>query len=588
MKKLIHYILIGIMLNWNVAVFAADDPDCDWKTFEETDTYVMENCVTENGYSARVRQKPIDGVNIEIVEAPKKKANPIQEFKDKVEEAPKATAKVEKMEKIEEEVIVTEKKIEELKEDKEKIIIPLPKPKLEKDVAVKIEDKKEPETPVKETEKQIVKEETAKDEEDKKLVEETIDWMQLHEMLPRLIVDNEKVKAAELDYESAVETLKSEYSAYYPQVTITIGNEWEDDRTPAKGTHPANTITHDSKQGIKKSITIIQMIWDAGRTSSVIDKAKSTAQQAYYRLELAKEDVVMEAINAWLNLQKAHNTHEANKKVEANAKITLAMTIEKVKKGEGSKLEQLQIEQQYRTYQTLSMTSRLGLDSAIQRFQNVWRFFPHNIGNMPAPIADILGLIPHQGTEVTNNTTLRIARMDVEIARDQLRFSDAEFKPRIDGKLSYTEKDGELSGGYDTDDAQKEELRADVTVTWKIFGGFKNRHLQNSDRAKLNAAHNRYDDVQRTTDEQFKNAWNNYVLVEKNLETLKRTVEINNEMYQLTLADFKAGNSPIMSVFGMKTAHIMSEVAYKNAQIDLQIARYQLHKLLGLVNPIIQ
>ena len=601
MKKLIHYILIGIMLNWNVAVFAADDPECDWKTFEETDTYVMENCVTENGYSARVRQKPVDGVNIEIVEAPKKKANPIQEFKDKVEEAPKATAKVEKMEKIEEEVIVTEKKIEELKEDKEKIIIPLPKPKLEKDVAVKIEDKKEPETPVKDTEKQIVKEETAKEEAEKKLVEETtekewaevdatqkIDWMQLHEMLPRLIVDNEKVKAAELDYESAVETLKSEYSAYYPQVTITIGNEWEDDRTPAKGTHPANTITHDSKQGIKKSITITQMIWDAGRTSSVIDKAKSTAQQAYYRLELAKEDVVMEAINAWLNLQKAHNTHEANKKVEANAKITLAMTIEKVKKGEGSKLEQLQIEQQYRTYQTLSMTSRLGLDSAIQRFQNVWRFFPHNIGSMPAPISDILGLIPHQGTEVTNNTTLRIARMDVEIARDQLRFSDAEFKPRIDGKLSYTEKDGELSGGYDTDDAQKEELRADVTVTWKIFGGFKNRHLQNSDRAKLNAAHNRYDDVQRTTDEQFKNAWNNYVLVEKNLETLKRTVEINNEMYQLTLADFKAGNSPIMSVFGMKTAHIMSEVAYKNAQIDLQIARYQLHKLLGLVNPIIQ
>ena len=584
-----------------MAVFAADDPDCDWKTFEETDTYVMENCVTENGYSARVRQKPVEGLNIEVVEAPKKKANPIKEFKDKVAETEKSTAKVEKIEKIEQEVIVTENKVKELKDDNEKIIIPLPKPKIEKDVAVKIEEEEMPETPVKDTEKQIVKEETAKEEAEKKLVEETtekewaevdaeqnIDWMQLHEMLPRLIVDNEKIKAAELDYESAVETLKSEYSAYYPQVTITIGNEWEDDRTPAKGTHPANTITHDSKQGIKRSITITQMIWDAGRTTSVIDKAKSTAQQSYFRLELTKEDVVMEAINAWLNLQKAYNTHQANKKVESNAKITLAMTIEKVKKGEGSKLEQLQIEQQYRTYQTLSMTSRLGLDSAIQRFQNVWRFFPHNIGQMPAPVPDLLGMIPHEGTEVTNNTTLRIARMDVEIASDQLRFSDAEFKPRIDGKLSYTEKDGELGGGYDTDGSQKEEWRADVTMTWKIFGGFQNTHLRNSDRSKLNAAHNRYADVLRTTNEQFKNSWNNYVLVEKNLETLKRTVEINNEMYQLTLADFKAGNSPIMSVFGMKTAHIMSEVAYKNAQIDWQIARYQLHKLLGLVNPIIQ
>jgi adhesin transport system outer membrane protein len=601
------------MFNWNVAVFAADDPDCDWKTFEETDTYVMENCVTENGYAARVRQKPVEGLNIEIVEAPKKKANPIKEFKDKVAETDKSTAKVEKIEKIEQEVIVTEKKIEKLKvekavKEKQKIEAEENKTvdvKVEEKIEEAIEEKKLAETPVKDTEKPIVKVEIAKKEEDKKadekLVEEAtekewaevdaeqnIDWMQLHEMLPRLIVDNEKVKAAELDYESAVETLKSEYSAYYPQVTISIGNEWEDDRTPAKGTHPANTITHDSKHGMKKSITITQMIWDAGRTSSVIDKAKSTAQQAYYRLELTKEDVVMEAINAWLNLQKAYNTHQANKKVESNAKITLAMTIDKVKKGEGSKLEQLQIEQQYRTYQTLSMTSRLGLDSAIQRFQNVWRFFPHNIGEMPTPIADLLGLIPHEGTEVTNNTTLRIAQKDIEIARQQLRFSDAEFKPRIDGKLSYTEKDGELSGGYDTDGAQKEEYRADITLTWKIFGGFQNTHIKNSDRSKLGAAQNRYDDVKRTTDEQFKNSWNNYVLVEKNLETLKRTVEINNEMYQLTLADFKAGNSPIMAVFGMKTAHIMSEVAYKNALIDWQIARYQLHKVLGLVNPIVK
>ena len=602
MKKLIHYILIGIMLNWNVAVLADSHDGCsNWQVVEETDKYIQESCADEGSLQARIRSKPVDGINIEVVEAPKKKENPIKEFKDKVAETEKSTAKVEKIEKIEQEVIVTEKKIEKLKEENDKVIIAEPTPKKEKDVVVKVEEKQDPENLAKDTEKQIVKEQTAKEEAEKKLVEETtekewaevdaeqkIDWMQLHDMLPRLIVENEKVKAAELDYESAVETLKSEYSAYYPQVTISIGNEWEDDRTPAKGTHPANTVTHDSKQGIKKSITITQMIWDAGRTNSVIEKAKSTAQQAYYRLELTKEDVVMEAINAWLNLQKAYNTHQANKKVEANAKITLAMTIEKVKKGEGSKLEQLQIEQQYRTYQTLSMTSRLGLDSAIQRFQNVWRFLPHNIGEMPTPVADLLGMIPHAGTDVTNNTTLRIAQMDIEIAREQLRFSDAEFKPRVDGKLSYTEKDGELSGGYDTDDAQKEEWRADVTMTWKIFGGFQNTHIRNSDRAKLNAAQNRYSDVLRTTSEQFKNSWNNYVLVEKNLATLKRTVEINNEMYQLTLADFKAGNSPIMAVFGMKTAHIMSEVAYKNALIDWQIARYQLHKVLGLVNPIIK
>ena len=624
MKKLIHYILIGIMLNWNIAVFADDDVEgCKWEVVEETETYIQESCAGEDGsYQARIRSKPVDG-SIVIVEAPKKnkkKANPIQEFKDKVEEAPKIVEKVEKIEKIEEEVKITEKKIENFKvnnelKEKQKLEARTNKTetKDDKDLAEKVEEKvtnaiknkeladvevadvekpelkttiKENEDNAKATEKLVEKaEEKAWAELD---TEQKVDWRRLYELLPSLIVDNEKVKAAEEDYNAAVATLKSEYSAYYPQVSISIGNNWEDDRTPAKGTYPNNTITHDSKHGIQKSITITQMIWDGGRTNSVIDKAKATAQQAYYRLELAKEDVVMEAINAWLNLQKAWNTHEANKKVEANAMVTLQMTIEKVKKGEGSKLEQLQIEQQYRTYQTLSMTSKLALDSAIQRYHNVWRFFPHNIEEMPTPIADLLGLIPVQGTPVNNNTTLRIAKMDIDIAQEQLRFADAEFKPRIDGKLSYTEKDGELAGGYDTDSSQKEEWRADITMTWKLFGGFKNRHLKNADRSKLYAANLRYDDVKRTVDEQFKNAWNNYVLVEKNLATLKRTVEINDEMYKLTLADFQAGNTPIMAVFGMKTAHLMSEVAYKNAQVDLLIARYQLHKVLGLVNPLIK
>jgi len=566
------------MFNWNIAVFAEDSGGCEWEVVERTETYIQEKC-GEN--QVRIRSIAPEGLNIVTVDAPKnKKQNPIKKFKDKVEDTPKSTAKVDKIEKLEKEVMATEDKVKQ-----------------------HIEKKQLAETPTEETQKPIIKKEIAKVEEEKKAdekliikateqewsdvdAEQNITWMQFHELLPRLIVENEKIKAAELDYEAAVEALKSEYTAYYPQVSVSIGNNWEDDKTPAKGTYPNNTITNDSKQGIQKSITITQMIWDAGRTTSMIDKAKATAQQAHYRLELVKEDVVIEAINAWLNLMKAHNTHEANKKVEANAKVTLAMTIEKVKKGEGSKLEQLQIEQQYRTYQTLSMTSRLGLDSAVQRFQNVWRWKPHNIAGMPKPMADALGLIPVQGTAVNNNTSLRIASMDITIAQEQLNFDRAEFKPRVDGKLSYTEKDGELAGGYDTDNSQKEEWRADITMTWKLFN-FKNKHMTNADRSRLGAAQLRHADVLRTTQEQFDNAWNNYVLVEKNLATLKRTVEINQEMYKLTLADFQAGNSPIMAVFGMKTAHLMSEVAYANAQIDWQISRYQLHKVLGLVDPIL-
>ena len=574
MNKIINYTLIALILNWNVSAFAESEEGCKWEVVEETAKYIQEKCGDNN---MRIRSKALEGIDITVVEAPKKKANPIKEFKDTVEKTRNSEEQEQEVANVEQAVEETGKKVKKFKQDK---VL-----EVKKSIEQNPDDAK--------ADKKIIDKADEKawadvDADITKVEKAEPTWMRIYQMFPRLIVENEKVKAAELDYEAATETLKSEYSAYYPQVTVSIGSNHEDDRTPAKGTHPANTITHDSKQGIQKSITVTQMLWDAGRTKSVISKARYTAQQAYYRLELTKEDVVMEGITAWLGLTKAYNTWQANKKIENNAMVTLQMTIQKVKNGQGSKMEQLQIEQQYRTYQTLTMTSKLAYDSAIQRFQNVWRFDPRDASAMPMPIADLLGMLPVQGTPVSNNTSLRIASMDITIAQEQLNYDKAEFKPRVDGKLSYTEKEGELSGGYDTDDAQKEEWRGDITMTWKLFGGFKNTHVTNGDRARLRSAQMRHQDTVRTINEQFKNAWNNYVLVEKNLETLKRTVEINDEMYKLTLADFQAGNSPIMAVFGMKTAHLMSEVAYLNAQVDLLQARFQLHKVLGLVNPILQ
>jgi outer membrane protein TolC len=561
MKILLTIFATIFLLGFNYSYAEGDPVGCKWIVTEETDEYIMESCGSN---SVRIRQKH----SIETTYVPQKEklANPIENYK-RIVETPESIETKKSIEQIESDVKITEKKVKKVIEEKA------------------VEEHKKIETGP--ADKKLI--EKAEEQEwldvDKAL-KTSPTWLRLYKLLPRLIVENEKVKAAELDYEAAVETLKKSYSAYYPQITITYGSNWEDDRTPSKSsTVGVDSIKNDGKHGIQKSITITQMIWDFGRTNSLINMEKSKAQQTYFHLELAKEDLVIEAISAWLHLMKTYNVHEANKKIEANALKTLSMTIEKVKKGEASKLEQLQIEQQYRTFQTLTMTSQLAFGSAKQRFQNVWRFKPLDVANMPMPIADIIGLIPDSGASVRSNTTLKIANLDISIAHDQLRYDDAEFRPRLDGKLSYTEKEDELGGAYNE---QKEEWRADITLSWKIFGGFSNVHQKRGDMARLGAAELRYEDVVRIINEQFNNAWNNYVLVEKNLETLKRTVEINKEMYALTLEDFKAGNSPIMAVFGMKTSYIMSNVAYQNAQIDLLIARYQLHKVLGLVDPLIK
>jgi hypothetical protein len=79
MNKIINYTLVAMILNWNVSAFAESEEGCTWETVEETATYIQEKCGENN---MRIRSIPPEGMEITVVEAPKKKdnkENPIKE-----------------------------------------------------------------------------------------------------------------------------------------------------------------------------------------------------------------------------------------------------------------------------------------------------------------------------------------------------------------------------------------------------------------------------------------------------------------------------------------------------------------------------
>ena len=109
MRIIATYTLIFLMFNLNDAL-----ADCEWQLVEETPTYVREQCKAGTGMGARIRNKDLNG-EVGEFKVVGKEASPLKKFKDKVEQAPKVAEKVEKIKEIEQEVIVTEKKVKELK-----------------------------------------------------------------------------------------------------------------------------------------------------------------------------------------------------------------------------------------------------------------------------------------------------------------------------------------------------------------------------------------------------------------------------------------------------------------------------------------
>ena len=230
MKIIIAIVTTFLLLGFNYSYAEGDPVGCKWTVTEETNEYIMESCGSN---SVRIRQKS----SIETIYAPKKQkpANPIDKFK-KIVITPEGVETNKSIEQIESDVKITQKKVEKVIEEKQladKKIIE------QKNTEGIIEKKLETNLKKKEL---ILKQLEVVDKE----ISESLTWMRIYELLPGLIVKNEKVKAAELDYEAAVETLKKTYSAYYPQVTITYGSNWEDDRTPSKSsTAGVDSIKND-------------------------------------------------------------------------------------------------------------------------------------------------------------------------------------------------------------------------------------------------------------------------------------------------------------------------------------------------------
>lgn len=415
---------------------------------------------------------------------------------------------------------------------------------------------------------------------DKIDIENNWKLLPMDQMLSILINQDPTIRAAEENYEAALQNLKGAYSTYYPKVDVTYGLNNETDRTPSQSSG-SESIANTDKTGGKASITITQMIWDFGRTHSQVTIQKQNAQKAQVQLEMAIEDKIVEAVSVYLNLQKAHNTLDGNKEILINAKKALTMTVDKVKKGEASKMEQLQIEQQLRTYETITVQSEIGLSTAQEKFRNVWGFHAPKKEQLTLLPADLLGSMPDKNISYNGNKSLRLADYDKIIARANTELMKKQYNPTLDSSLSFTDYSDDLGSGYGS---SKNEIRFDVTLRWTLFNGFKTSSDYKAAKHKEVAAEMTYQVTYRNIQEQVANLFTNYDKLNENLKTLERAKNINKEMYMLTLQDFKAGKSPLIAVFGMKTAEIMSEVAHKNAQIDVLVQRYNLNKVVGSIH----
>ena len=121
----------------------------------------------------------------------------------------------------------------------------------------------------------------------------------LENLLKQTIEPHDRVAAAQAEVDAQRNKAREALGDWFPTLTPTGTYGWEKQNKP--GSTP-NTSTGFGEFDLKLS----QLLWDFGATNAAVEKARLQLLEAEVKLVSARQDLMLEAVTAYVNLLRAH------------------------------------------------------------------------------------------------------------------------------------------------------------------------------------------------------------------------------------------------------------------------------------------
>ncbi|PPR60061.1 MAG: hypothetical protein CFH10_01680, partial [Alphaproteobacteria bacterium MarineAlpha4_Bin2] len=244
-----------------------------------------------------------------------------------------------------------------------------------------------------------------------------------------LLERHKLVKAAESDITSARERVQSQIGGWYPNLNLSAfyGKEKQN-----------NFAAEDTLLVTREfDITITQMLWDFGVVNSQIRTAQLQLEQAHSQLIAARQDVLLRALSAHVNVKRAYEVLNFAKRSEDNIKAQAELENALVQRGAGLSTDVLQAKVTLAGAEARRVQSEGGLEVALNSYRTLFSVFPKSPEVLEfISLPDFL--LPESAEEAVKlsfegNPNLRAAMVGIKIAEEAISTTRAtEFYPTFE------------------------------------------------------------------------------------------------------------------------------------------------------------
>ena len=344
------------------------------------------------------------------------------------------------------------------------------------------------------------------------------------ETINKAINYNPKIKAQKSSYESSKENIKQVYSGIFPSIEMNLSKGYKDrDSSSSVQTTKESTSPQDF------SINLEQTLYTGGKFTAEANKAKSQLLIEEENLRLIRYEVILESALSYLNVLEKKKLIELNNLKEEKFKNSFESIELLVKVGSASQSDLVFAQSKLVQIAAEKIVSINEFNITKANYKKiVGELLPN--GNLEEPKINKINFPNNFDNAIDiafkNNPKIKIAQLEENIAKFDIKSQFAESMPNITLDGEYQSKDDTTQKGSHSDTA---EITAKITVP--IFKGGKN--ISKIKQAKIIAKKVRYELENKRNEitQTVTKSWTDF----QTSETLLKAANINIEARKLIL-----------------------------------------------------
>jgi TolC family type I secretion outer membrane protein len=385
---------------------------------------------------------------------------------------------------------------------------------------------------------------------------------------------HDRILASRAQVDAAMNRAREAWQAWYPTLdsTANYGREWQ-----IETGEDTNTIHNFHEFDLK----FTQLLWDFGASNAGIEIARLQLARAERALMQIRQNLLLEAAVAYLNVRRASTILDLAIQSETNIRKQTGLEEARVEQGAGLSTDVLQAKTQLAGAQARLAIAEGALATSLNRYRAVFDAEPINPANLDMLMVEHIQLPKSQPETVSfaleQNPEMLLVRLDSIISRETTRQTKStEFFPSLkaSGESNWKQDVAGVTGF-------KREALYKVELTFPFNLGFTAVNTLRASQSDQIAAERTVLDTKRRVEEAARNAWQQLHTATQTAKHLQNQATIAAAFLELARQERTLGQRSLIDVLTGETALINAQSDAASSQTDVIIAKINMMNVTG-------